>query len=60
MILSGAFEVLAGPGERHRLIQHPLADAEVLVDPFVHLAILARYAIAFDAALPATVSFHSL
>lgn len=48
--LSGALEEFACPGECYRLIQHPLADAEVFGDPFVHLGILARYTLAPDAA----------
>lgn len=46
--LSGAFEEFTGTGECYRLIQHPLADAEVFADPFVHLGILARYTLAPD------------
>lgn len=59
--LSGAFEEFTGTGECYRLIQHPLADAEVFADPFVHLGILARYTLAPDAVTgrsSATVSFY--
>lgn len=48
MALSGALKEFAGPGKGYRLIQHPLAYTEVFVDPFVHLAVLARYAFALN------------
>lgn len=35
-------EPAAGPGDGDRLIHHPLADAEILVDPLLHLLVLAR------------------
>jgi hypothetical protein len=33
-------EEAAGPRDGHRLIQHPLADVQVLLDPDVNLFVL--------------------
>ncbi len=46
--LSGPLEPSARPGNGDRLVHHPLADAEVLVDPFRHLLVVTSYLVGFE------------
>lgn len=44
-----ALKEAAGPGNGDRLIHHPLADAEILVDPLGDFLVFAGYLIALEA-----------
>lgn len=47
---SGAVEPSAGAGDSGRLVHHPLADAQIPVNPFVDLTVLVvGYPLGIDA-----------
>lgn len=46
--LSPAFEPTAGAGDSDRLIHHPLADTEILLDPFRHVLVFAGSSIRLE------------
>lgn len=46
--LPSPLEPAAGAGQRHGLVHDPFANAQVLVDPLVHVLVLARDLFALD------------
>lgn len=46
--LPSPLEPAAGAGQRHGLVHHPFTDAQVLVDPLVHLLVVAGDLVCLD------------
>ncbi len=56
MFLSGTLKEAARAGNGDGLVHHPLADAEVLVDPFRHFLVLAGDLVRLEAVVWSAVS----